>query len=807
MISTEQTSPLPLPAVKPELDALLGQASRDLKAYFSNPETGREALLSALAALHRAGEVLRALSLDGVMVFCGELELLLQELSSGVLSPSPTYGDTLQRAISALMHYLDALADGAGNSPLCLFPEYQELQQARGMEMAFEVDLFFPDLQAELPASVLAQPVEDVPQARINEECGKYQSALLKWLRQDSPEEALQTMRNAVQATMAGMPPDRRAFWWVASALLDCMVYHNLSPEQSARKLLSHIGLQMKLLAEGQHADAYDSLREMLYVIANSYTVSRTVAGVKRAYALERHLPQAVALPAGKTSQALASMRAQLEATKESWEWCVHKESVTPEFTGQVEQLASLAGQLDRNTLQYLCRQIQTSALQAQDAEQIQRIALDMAMALLLLDSGMEHYRRLDGKFHEQACILNQRLQAGIAGMAQDEGSLADLVMLHCQGEEHGLRKVLLGEIQGNLLHAAQDLDNFDESKQPPFRQLAELLHQAHGGLRFLDRDRAGQLLYALWQILENYAATGSRVTGEVHTVAAALNTLQAYVQSLLNEQEPDAVLLETALQSVQALQQSVIVRAPGVQGAAAQTVAAHKQWEGDELLEVFLEEAQEVLGSMRANLEAIQLHPESSEPLVIIRRGFHTLKGSGRMVGLTDLAEVAWAVERAMNKWLQGSKPITPGLLKFILDSETAFKGWVDSLRAHGSTQVEAGELVSAAQQIEAGRETTPTAQPEGPVATIVPSGVITCKPPEAPVAVPAEVPAAIVAPKAEPELPPSMALSPAQLAAALGDMSLAVRNRQEPQACPELVGQLHADRKGAAKQAEAFQ
>ena len=45
--------------------------------------------------------------------------------------------------------------------------------------------------------------------------------------------------------------------------------------------------------------------------------------------------------------------------------------------------------------------------------------------------------------------------------------------------------------------------------------------------------------------------------------------------------------------------------------------------------------------------------YPSKAEELRTIRRGFHTLKGSGRMVGLTRLGEVAWAVEQVMNKAL----------------------------------------------------------------------------------------------------------------------------------------------------------
>ena len=64
------------------------------------------------------------------------------------------------------------------------------------------------------------------------------------------------------------------------------------------------------------------------------------------------------------------------------------------------------------------------------------------------------------------------------------------------------------------------------------------------------------------------------------------------------------------------------------------------------ELLEVYLEEAVEVLANIQANQEVARHNPRDKEALTVIRRSFHTLKGSGRMVGLNHLGEVAWAVE-----------------------------------------------------------------------------------------------------------------------------------------------------------------
>jgi chemosensory pili system protein ChpA (sensor histidine kinase/response regulator) len=52
------------------------------------------------------------------------------------------------------------------------------------------------------------------------------------------------------------------------------------------------------------------------------------------------------------------------------------------------------------------------------------------------------------------------------------------------------------------------------------------------------------------------------------------------------------------------------------------------------ELLDIYLLEAAEVLDSVAANLHELTGNPGDREALTTVRRGFHTLKGSGRMVG-----------------------------------------------------------------------------------------------------------------------------------------------------------------------------
>ena len=104
------------------------------------------------------------------------------------------------------------------------------------------------------------------------------------------------------------------------------------------------------------------------------------------------------------------------------------------------------------------------------------------------------------------------------------------------------------------------------------------------------------------------------------------------------------------------------------------------------ELLEIFIEEAREVLDSIASGTAAARQAPHNQERLTALRRGFHTLKGSGRMVGLRDLGESAYAIEQVMNRWLSSERDGTPELFDLLEQAHDLFAGWVEQL-ADGNT------------------------------------------------------------------------------------------------------------------------
>ncbi|MGK8251884.1 Hpt domain-containing protein [Moraxella lacunata] len=90
-----------------------------------------------------------------------------------------------------------------------------------------------------------------------------------------------------------------------------------------------------------------------------------------------------------------------------------------------------------------------------------------------------------------------------------------------------------------------------------------------------------------------------------------------------------------------------------------------------EEFREIFIEEVDEVMEEMHTHLPKWQADPHNLKALKEIRRNWHTLKGSGRMVGALQVGETAWAIENMLNRVLDETIKISPDVVAIV--SETA--------------------------------------------------------------------------------------------------------------------------------------
>ncbi|HKU86917.1 MAG TPA: Hpt domain-containing protein, partial [Casimicrobiaceae bacterium] len=740
----------------------------------------------------------------------------------------------VDHAIARLRVFLADVAGGAPPVPLALFPEYEAMQKARGMETAAPTDLFYPDLNVRAPRST---PSEIMPAARLAshllKERRQYQRGLLEWLR--GADGGAAAMRDAIAAIEEVTPqPALRAFWWTAVALLEALAHGALPRSFGAKQLVARIDMQIRRVTEGSAKVADRLRREVLYHVATAKPATPQIELVQRTYHLAALIPTPEALDSDvvRLQPLLREAREQLAHAKDAWLKAASGRTDTlPKLAQLVASANGKAAELKHPALSRLMTTL-TERLAAMPPEGASEpLAMEFATALLLAESAFENFNNLSPEFATQVDAMIARLDAARAGRTATDAAPA-LDEMSRRAQERALLAQVMREVRANLRHMEQVLDAFfrDHTRRTELAGLAKDSQQIRGALKMLELDDADRLLALCQAQIETYADPGADVDEEgLELLAESLSGLGFYIDAVLH-QRPDrdriiAPLIakrlgetpQPAVTEPQSVEDSVAelraalprlmadVRHAPADGDAraelrgklvslrddaeligdadlvAQANAALRQIDGGEsaalaasvdlivesgaapapaiseetqrlldtdasgldaeLLDIYLAEADEVLETVAEQKLALEHNPGDREALVTVRRQFHTLKGSGRMVGLTELGELAWNVERVHNRLLEEERRVTPAVIALIGIAQESFRHWVQELRETGRFATDPAPLAAALRAVEAELPGSmplppvPAAAPVKPipVATDAPIGPIP-KPPVAP-------------------------------------------------------------------------
>lgn len=141
---------------------------------------------------------------------------------------------------------------------------------------------------------------------------------------------------------------------------------------------------------------------------------------------------------------------------------------------------------------------------------------------------------------------------------------------------------------------------------------------------------------------------------------------------------------------------------------------------EDAEMREIFLEEAREVVQTAKGALEQLSTSPSNLEQLTTVRRSFHTLKGSSRMVGLKEFGDAAWICEQVYNSWLAEQKPADSDLLGFSNHTLDYFNAWVEGIAVQQVSGFNAAVIQHAADVLSNGGKPEPDFSPDAVPAPI---------------------------------------------------------------------------------------
>ncbi|WP_394777415.1 Hpt domain-containing protein [Undibacterium sp.] len=155
------------------------------------------------------------------------------------------------------------------------------------------------------------------------------------------------------------------------------------------------------------------------------------------------------------------------------------------------------------------------------------------------------------------------------------------------------------------------------------------------------------------------------------------------------------------------------------------------------ELLEIFLMEADEVLEFVQKTIPLSRHDTGNQEYLTSLRRSFHTLKGSGRMVGLNAFGEAAWSIEQVMNLWLSDSRNGNETLYSLLDKAAQELFVWVEDLKQKGQSSRTGASIIAAAERVKAGQSFTY----EEPAAVVTPAAAVAAASVDSPAAAASEL------------------------------------------------------------------
>jgi chemosensory pili system protein ChpA (sensor histidine kinase/response regulator) len=763
-----------------EVAAELNEARVALEAYAERPED-RGALHRFASHIHLARGALRLAEVYGGALLAEEMEHVARhvEQSSTGEPPDPDALDALVRAMEQLPSYVERVATGARDVPLGLLPLLNDLRAVRGAALLSEGTLLMLDLKSDAqprPAGVDREVADVARKLRP-----RFQLALLGWIRGDQPAEQLAHLAEiAAQVEGAATTQPVYQLWWVVGAVLEALRAGGIEGNVAVKRVLGHVDRELKRLQDlGERAyvdqPPVEILHNLLYFVAQSTDAGPRVHEVRQSFGLQ----DVVAAQEGEGAEAAdtlstPSVRLMRTVGAAIREDLTHVKDVLDIFVRKgATQVDDLAPQLDllrkiSDTLGVLglgaLRSRVEGELESLRAIVDRRIAPDetallgIAAALIAVEDSLDTQlvrlilpdaRGADGAPGEptdeeflavqvavlRECIVNmarikEAVTHSVSAPAEAQG--LDQVPQLVRGITAGL--LMLGkqravEVMEGVGRALGRIVRPEEGALSPARleRLADAVVAVEYYMETLQAGRADQ-----WQMLD---AAEARL-GEIEPVASA--RVLPWREGRPGEEAPSGRTQPV----LRALAEPPPAEASGPDTAAASPGPApatpvHTYTTSDpEFVELFVEEARENAARLAELLPQWEQSPDDAEALRDLRRAFHTLKGSGRMVGAQRVGEFSWSVESLLNRLISQTLPRSPAVVAIVRDAVAAMPQLVDEIETGTPAAIDVAAIMARADAL-SGREgpaLPATAVPSPPTAAAAPTAATEPVRPEEP-------------------------------------------------------------------------
>ena len=722
--------------VKGEIAETLKQAHQALEQLLDDPHA-TYALGECLACIHQVHGSLQMVEFYGAALLAEEMEQLTAALQQNRVSHRDEAIHLLRQALGQLPIYLDRVQGARRDLPLVVLPLINDLRSARGESLLSETSLFSPQLP-DLP------PLDEDELARLEPPelpnvlrklRQMLQMALVGLLREQDGETNLDYLTK-VFARLEALCGDAplSPLWQVASALVEGLRKGAIANSPALRSLFKDADKELKrLLEQGMagvnQAPPPELLKSLLFYIAKAEHPTGQMLTMKDRYGLDEALPDSAMVDeerarlAGPDRDAMRSVLAalceELVRVKERLDLFVRSDR---QHTSDLESLLAPLRQI-ADTLAVL------------GFGQPRKVIIDQLAVVLSLAQGQREPNDAILMDVAGALLYVEATLAGMVGTvepeSQEESRLptTDLTQIH---------QIVIREARICLQQAKDMIIDYIDADwdRQQLQPLPALLTQVRGALAMIPLTRAASLIEACNNFIREQLLvdTDHPAWQQLDSLADVITSIEYYLERLNDDpQESGEQLLDVAENSLaslgffpsekgvpvlddvlspneaQVMQDLQELDDPDTLQSLAAVLASPvsavnppalntpgsllpppfgEEPVDDELREVFLEETDEVLDVLCEHLPRWSDNVGDTAALSELRRAFHTLKGSGRMVRALVLGELAWGMENLLNRVLERSVEPGPAVQQLLSDALDLLPDLITEFAANAQRQ-----------------------------------------------------------------------------------------------------------------------
>ncbi|MEW5754875.1 MAG: Hpt domain-containing protein [Pseudomonadota bacterium] len=708
--------------VKGEIEESLNQARTALENYVGDPNDITQLRFCA-TYLHQVRGTLQMIELYGAVLLAEEMELLAQALLNDRVKQRKDAYEVLMRAILQMPNYLDRLQAGRKDIPVVLLPLLNDLRTTRGQNLLSDNVFFKPDLTVAAPPAAADLEVPAGAEDRtffIRKQRQLYQLALLRWFRNPADREALGKMTEVVANMEPFLKPgSQNQVWWVARGVMDAVSDGGLEVSVSLKSLLGGVDREIRRLMQVDQAEfsakpAQDLIKNLLFYIGHSTSEAPLVQSIKQAFKLKEIIPDKFEVDEAQSSlladttlyeTVSAALKEELLKIKDALDLYVRDPNRSLTNLGDMEQNLRQVG----DTLGMLGEGILRNKILTQSGEIAKMVAgekevsdtdlMNVASALLYVESS------LSGLAKQMA-----KPAKGTAATRRVEGTLP-------QAEYDNLVQTVLGEALHDIAQIKDAIIGFND-RPDEFQRLENvpaLLNQVRGGLTILHIDQPLSLIgnihsFVTTDLLKQRQDIDK---SQIERLADIITSLEYYLETLSEKGAERPEILAFGEHSLASLS-----RREAAAPAPAPAVEARPYEKGEEIDEevigVFIDEAWEEIEKIKRNLATWKANLDDKNSLATLRRAYHTLKGSGRLVAATEVADFAWAIENMLNRVIDGSVTPNANVFNLLDQAAAALPKLVNAFNNQEPSGVDAAGISAIANRLAANTPVEPVAPAE---------------------------------------------------------------------------------------------